>query len=142
MSLAWFKVFHVVFIVSWFAGLLYLPRLFVYHSQSDNQASFSIFETMEKRLFSIMTIGALLTMVFGFAALLTNPSYYLSQPWMYLKLVLVMVLFAYHIWCWRHIQALKNGTNQYSHKWFRWFNEAPIILLLGIAILVLVRPSF
>jgi len=141
MSLAWIKVFHLIFVVSWFAGLLYLPRLFVYHTQSENQQSFAIFEIMERRLFGIMSMGATLTLVFGAAALLTNPQYYLKASWMHWKLLLVIVVMFYHGWCWRHIKALKAGTNQHSHKWFRWFNELPIVLLFGIAILVLVRPS-
>lgn len=142
MSLAWLKVFHLVFVVSWFAGLLYLPRLFVYHAQKENEASFPLFEIMEKRLFALMSIAAVLTMAFGFGALLTNASYYLSESWMHWKLVLVAAVLAYHYWCWRHIQALKFNTNVHSHKWFRWFNEAPIIILFVIAVLVLVRPSF
>ena len=140
MSLAWLKVFHLVFIVSWFAGLLYLPRLFVYHSQSEHKDSFAVFETMERRLFSIMSVGALLTLVFGIAALLTNPGYYLTQAWMYWKLGLVAGLLIYHGWCWRLMQSFKLNQNQHSHKWFRWFNEIPILILFGIAILVLVRP--
>jgi len=141
MSLAWLKVFHLVFIVSWFAGLLYLPRLFVYHAQNEHSESFAVFEVMERRLFSIMTVGAVLTIVFGIGALLTNPSYYLTQAWMYWKLALVAALLIYHGWCWQHIQSFKLNKNRHSHIWFRWFNEAPILFLFGIAILVLVKPN-
>lgn len=140
MSLNWLKALHVIFMVTWFAGLFYLPRLFVYHAQQENKASFPLFEVMEKRLFTIMSIGALLTLVFGMAAMFTNPEFYMSAKWMHWKLGLVTLLCFYHCWCWRHIQRLKMGTNTHTHKWFRYFNEAPTLALFGIVILVLVRP--
>jgi len=88
-----------------------------------------------------MSIGAVLTIIFGLAALLTNPGYYLTQAWMYWKLALVIALLIYHGWCWQHVQAFKLNKNQHSHKWFRWFNEVPILFLFGIAVLVLVKPN-
>ena len=142
MSLNWLKALHVIFMVTWFAGLFYLPRLFVYHSQQENSASFALFEVMEKRLFSIMTIGAVLTVIFGFLTMLGNAAYYLSSGWMHAKLLLVALLCIYHCWCWRLMQSLKAGSNQHSHKWYRYFNEAPTLALFGIVILVLVKPGF
>ncbi len=142
MSLNWLKALHVIFMVTWFAGLFYLPRLFVYHAQQENTASFNLFEVMERRLFTIMSIGAILTLLFGFVALLTNPAYYMSSGWMHAKLVLVALLCVYHVWCWRLMQNFKTGINQRSHKWYRYFNEAPTLALFGIVILVLVKPGF
>ncbi len=142
MSLNWLKALHVIFMVTWFAGLFYLPRLFVYHSQEQNKASFALFEVMEKRLFTIMTIGAVFTIIFGFATMLSNPVYYLSAGWMHAKLGLVVLLCGYHVWCWSLMQKLKTGRNLYSHKWYRYFNEAPTLALFGIVVLVLVKPTF
>lgn len=141
MSLNWLKALHVIFMVTWFAGLFYLPRLFVYHAQQENKASFDLFKVMERRLFTIMTIGAVLTIIFGFGAMLTNAAYYMSAGWMHAKLVLVALLCIYHVWCWHLMQNFKTGCNQHSHKWYRYFNEAPTLALFGIVILVLVKPG-
>jgi len=136
----WLKAFHIIFLVTWFAGLFYLPRLFVYHTVTTDAVSLERFKIMERRLFMIMTVGAVLTVVFGCAMLVTTPAY-LQQPWLHVKLGLVSLLIGYHAWCYRLIKQFAANQNTHSQKWFRWFNEAPSLLLIGIVILVVVKPG-
>ena len=136
----WLKAFHVVFMVTWFAGLFYLPRLYIYHAMDENKASFELFKIMEKRLFGIMTIGALLTVLFGTAVLVMNWSYFMSTIWFPVKFLFVLALFGYHYWCYRIMLEFREERNQRSHVWYRWFNEAPAIALIAIVIMVIVRP--
>lgn len=136
----WLKSFHVIFMVTWFAGLFYLPRLFVYHADPDNSTSSAVFSVMQRRLFVMMTIGATLTVLFGLCLILLNPAYYMSSGWLHFKLLLVALLLAYHIWCWRLHAQLRDGTNKRSPRWFRYFNEFPSIALIAIVILAVVRP--
>jgi putative membrane protein len=136
----WLKALHVVFMVTWFAGLFYLPRLFVYHVSVTDAISRDRFVTMERRLFAIMTIGAALTLAFGLAMIWQAPAY-LDLDWMRIKLVLVAVLIAYHVWCYRLMHELASGSSARSHKWYRWFNEIPSVLLIAIVILAVVKPA-
>ena len=135
----WVKAFHIVFMVTWFAGLFYLPRLFIYHRAAEDQTSHGRFVVMERRLFIIMTIGAVLTAVFGIWLILLNPGL-LNTGWLKVKLVLVLALIAYHAWCRKISLDLKNDTNRHSDKWLRWFNEAPSLLLIAIVVLAIVKP--
>jgi putative membrane protein len=135
----WLKAFHIVFVVTWFAGLFYLPRLFVYHVSASDETSLTRFVTMERRLFVMMTIGAMLAMLFGIALLIIAPSL-LGQSWLQAKLALVVALLGYHVWCYRLMSALRNGHSRHSQVWYRWFNEAPGLLLIAIVILVVVKP--
>lgn len=135
----WVKALHVIFMVTWFAGLFYLPRLFVYHASTTNAATIDTFKIMERKLFAIATMGAVLTLVFGFAVLLWIPVY-IQQTWFLLKLALVVALIAYHVWCWRLMGTFRRDENRHSHVWYRWFNEVPVLMLFGIVILVIVRP--
>ncbi|MFO7276710.1 MAG: protoporphyrinogen oxidase HemJ [Pseudomonadota bacterium] len=135
----WLKALHISFVVTWFAGLFYLPRLFVYHVQATDATSLERFQVMERRLFAIMTIGAVLAAVFGIAMLVMAPAF-LELAWMRIKLVLVAVLVGYHVWCARLMADLRTGRNRRSHRWYRWFNEVPAILLLAIVILAVVEP--
>ena len=140
----WLKAFHVVSVVSWFAGLLYLPRLFVYHAQIqgatiDDDLGNARFKVMERKLFGIMTIGALLSLVFGVSMLLVAPDYLLMH-WLHAKLALVMVLIAYHGACFALLQDFAADRNRRPEKWYRIFNEVPALLLIGIVILVVVKP--
>ena len=139
-KLIWLKAFHVVFMVTWFAGLFYLPRLFVYHADAGDAPSIERFKIMERRLFILMTIGAILTAAFGFAQILLVPGF-LSLPWMHIKLTLVVLLVVYHVWCYRLMRGFAVDANRHSSKWYRMFNEAPTLLLIGIVLLaVLKRP--
>lgn len=140
----WLKAFHIVGVVSWFAGLLYLPRLFVYHAQIqqgviDDPAGNARFKIMERKLFVIMTIGALLAAGFGVAMLLMADAYLLMR-WMHVKLALVMVLIGYHGACLALLQQFAADRNARSEKWYRVFNEVPALLLVAIVILVTVKP--
>jgi len=136
----WLKALHVIFMVTWFAGLFYLPRLFIYHAMDENKQSFELFKVMEKRLFGIMTIGALLTVLFGTAVLVMNWSYFMSTIWFPVKFLFVLALFGYHYWCYRIMLEFRQERNQRSHVWYRWFNEAPALALIVIVIMVIVRP--
>jgi putative membrane protein len=135
----WIKAWHVIFMVTWFAGLFYLPRLFVYHASATDAAGIQRLCVMESRLFVIMTIGAVLTAVFGAWLLALNPGL-LDSGWLRAKLVLVALLVAYHAWCWRLMRDFAAGLNARSARWFRWFNEVPSLLLIGIVLLAVVRP--
>jgi putative membrane protein len=135
----WLKAFHVIFVVTWFAGLFYLPRLFVYHVTTTDTVSLERFVVMERRLFGIMTLGATLAAVFGVSMIVAAPSY-LSAGWLHVKLTLVALLIAYHAWCYQLMVALRIGKNRHSQRWYRLFNEAPALLLIAIVILAVVKP--
>ncbi len=137
-KLIWFKAFHVVFLVTWFAGLFYLPRLFVYHADAGDAPSIERFKIMERRLYLLMTIGGVLTAVFGFAQILLVPGF-LSLPWMHIKLTLVALLIAYHAWCYLLVRDFAADANRHSSKWYRMFNEAPTLLLISIVLLAVVK---
>ena len=136
----WIKAFHIIFMVTWFAGLFYLPRLFVYHTMAEDEASKERFKIMERKLFfGIMTPGAILTLIFGIWLLKYFPGY-LNTTWMLLKIGLVLLLIFYHIWCGVLAKQFKDDKNNHTHVWYRWFNEAPVIALIAIVILVVVKP--
>ncbi len=136
----WLKALHIIFMVTWFAGLFYLPRLYVYHAMNDDENTDNTLKVMERKLFIIMTIGAAITAIFGFWILLSNWSSYMQQGWMHVKLLLIFALFIYHIWCWKLMLAFRNDRNKHSHKWYRWFNEAPTVVLIVVIILAVLKP--
>jgi putative membrane protein len=134
----WLKAFHVIFMVTWFAGLFYLPRLFVYHALSDDAASIARFKVMERKLYyGIMTPGAVLTLASGLGLWL---GYGISGRWLYAKLGVVAALIVYHVWCGRLVAAFRGDANSRSHVWYRWFNEVPVLMLIAIVVLVVVKP--
>jgi putative membrane protein len=135
----WLKAFHIVFVVTWFAGLFYLPRLFVYHAATGDSAGRERFVVMERRLFFIMSIGALGAVLFGTAMVLSAPGY-LAMGWMRLKLPLVALLVGYHVWCRRLMLTLREGRPAPSQRWLRLFNEVPALLLIAIVVLAVVKP--
>jgi putative membrane protein len=135
----WFKALHIAFMVTWFAGLFYLPRLFIYHSLATEDADRARFSVMERRLFVIMTIGAVLTAGFGLLLLWINQAL-LSQGWFQVKLALLAGLVVYHLRCHRWIRRLAAGQIPDDTKWLRWFNEIPGVLLLAIVCLAIVKP--
>ncbi len=135
----WVKSFHIVFMVSWFAGLFYLPRLFVYHAMTREAAVREQLVIMERKLLGITHIAALLNLFFASWLLWLVPGF-LSQGWLHAKLSLVFVLFAYHFWCWRLARRFAQGEVPHGHVWFRWFNEAPVLLLIAIVLLVELQP--
>jgi len=134
----WVKALHIVFMVTWFAGLFYLPRLFVYHADTQDEAGRTRFKIMERKLyFGIMTPGALLTIAFGMWLWL---GYGISGGWLHAKLLLVAVLIGYHLWCGKLVADFKFDRNRHSHVWYRWFNEFPVLILMAVVILVVVKP--
>jgi putative membrane protein len=133
------KALHIIFMVTWFAGLFYLPRLFVYHAASDDSVSLARFVIMERRLFKLMSLGALLTTLLGVWLIVAQP-WLLAEGWLHAKLLLVALLIAYHGWCWRLHRQLATGTNCRSPSWYRGFNEVPTVGLVGIVLLAVLRP--
>ena len=136
----WLKALHLAFMVGWFAGLFYLPRLFVYHAMASSTAVHEQLVTMERRLYRFVTPFAVLTVFFGLWLLALNPTYYLTSGWMHVKLLLVLLLLAYHVYCGRLLRDLANGSNTRSHRYFRIFNELPVFVLFPVVILAVVRP--
>jgi len=138
----WIKSLHIIFMVTWFAGLFYLPRLFVYHAMSDDLPSIDRFKIMERKLYyGIMTPGAVLTIIFGMWLWLGYGISGISGSWwLHAKLFLVAVLVAYHYYCGRLLTDFKLDRNRHGHIYYRWFNEVPVIILIAIVILVVVKP--
>jgi putative membrane protein len=141
----WLKAFHVVFVITWFAGLFYLPRLFVYHAAAVDEVSLQRFRVMERRLLALMTVGAIFAGSLGVAMVALVPDY-LRTDWLRAKLVLVTALVIYHCWCGRlagqfgKISAIE-PTPPHTPLWFRWFNEIPSALLIAIVVLAIVKPG-
>lgn len=138
----WVKAFHIVFMVTWFAGLFYLPRLFVYHAEmpSDDKVGHARFLVMEKRLLAITHIGGVLTAVFGLWLLTAYRPDLLKAGWFHVKLVIVLGLMAYHYSCAVIVANFRNGTNSRGSRWFRLYNEVPAAGLIGAVVLAVVKP--
>lgn len=137
----WIKAIHVIFMVTWFAGLFYLPRLYVYHAMPENRGSFELFKVMERRLFIMMTLGATVTAIFGFIMLALNWQYLMvATHWFHLKLLLIAGLFTYHYACYRLMITFRNDRNIRNHKWYRIFNEVPSLIMVIVIILAVVKP--
>ena len=132
-----YKTLHIIFMVTWFAGLFYLPRLYVYHAQAEDQISKDRFKMMERKLFwGIMTPGAVLTVLFGVLLI----EYHGMSYWLKMKILLVFVLALYHVWCGVLLERFKTDSNSHSHVWYRIFNEVPVIFLVLIVALVVYKP--
>ena len=132
-----YKTLHIIFMVTWFAGLFYLPRLFVYHAQSNDQISKDRFIIMERKLFwGIMTPGAVLTILFGVLLI----EYHGVSYWLKMKILLVFLLALYHVWCGVLLEKFKADNNPHGHVWYRIFNEIPVIFLVLIVALVVYKP--
>jgi putative membrane protein len=134
----WLRALHIIFMVTWFAGLFYLPRLFVYHAQASDSVGIERFKVMEHKLYyGIMTPGAVLTVAFGVWLWL---GYGRVGAWLYAKLVLVAILIAYHLYCGKLLRDFKDNRNRHGHVWYRWFNELPVLILFGAVLLVVLKP--
>jgi len=141
MLYLWLKALHIVAIVCWFAGLFYLPRLFVYHAMSEDQLSRERFQTMERKLYrGIMIPSMIATLLFGIGMIAMNPGLFATGGWLHAKLTLVIVLIGYHHLCGAQLKRFARDQNNRSHVFYRWFNEFPVLLLLAIVILVMVKP--
>ena len=139
----WFKALHLIFMVAWFAGLFYLPRLFVYHALTKDEETIKCLTVMERKLlWGIMTPTAVLTLIFGFAMIVeVGWATYKAQWWLHTKLFLVALLLGYHFWCIKLVQAFKHKQNKHSHVWYRWFNELTLVFLIAIVLLAVFKPS-
>ena len=136
------KSLHLIFMVTWFAGLFYLPRLFVYHAMSEDKISIDRFKIMERKLyFGIMTPGAVLTLVFGVWLAVANGWHgYAVQTWFQLKLALLLLLVGYHLHCGKLLRDFKHDRNRHTHVWYRWHNEIPVLFLAAIILLAVYKP--
>lgn len=135
--MSWIKALHIIFVTSWFAGLFYLPRLFVNHAMVTDVATLNQLKLMEHKLFRFMLPLAILAITFGLWLWLI---YGISGGWLHAKITLVVILVGYHIYCGKLVNDFKRNVNEHSHVWYRWFNEVPVILLCLIVILVEVKP--
>jgi len=136
----WIKAFHIIAVVTWFAGLFYLPRLFVYHAQSEDSISNERFKIMERKLYrGIMLPSMVLAIGLGIWMLMLMPAW-LTQGWMHAKLSLVVALVVYHFSCAVLLKQFAEDRNTRSHVFYRWFNEAPVLVLVGAGVLVVVKP--
>ena len=132
----WIKALHIIFVISWFAGLFYLPRLFVNHAMVEGATAERLL-LMERKLYSFMTPLAVLALAFGAWLWL---GYGIGGGWLHAKLLLVAVLIAYHLYCGRLMRDFARNRNAHSHVWYRWFNEVPVLVLFAVVILVVVKP--
>lgn len=137
----WIKALHIIFMVTWFSGLFYLPRLYVYHAQCTDEISNARFKIMERKLFfGIATPGAILTLFFGFWLLKLNWPVYKHLYWMHAKLSLVFLLIIYHVYLGKLLYVFRYNRNTHGHVFYRWLNEIPVIFLVGIVFLVILKP--
>ncbi|MGK0442858.1 MAG: putative membrane protein [Pseudohongiellaceae bacterium] len=136
----WVKAFHLIFMVCWFAGIFYLPRLFVYHAMAKDQATRDHLALMERKLYRFTTPFAFLTIGFGLWLASYNWDYYLQAKWFHAKLALVLLLVGYHWQCGRYVKQLQQHRELRSHVFYRWFNELPVFILFAVIIFVVVKP--
>ena len=137
----WIKAIHLIAVICWFAGIFYLPRLFVYHAMAEDQTSKDRFKIMERKLYrGIMNPSMIITIVLGLWMFMANMEAYKSSGWMHAKLTLVFLLVGYHHMCLAYMKKFAADANTKSDKFFRIFNEVPVFLLVAIVILVIVRP--
>ncbi len=139
--MVWVKAFHIIFMVAWFAGLFYLPRLFVNHAMAEEDAVKARLAQMESKLYRFIGPWMVLTIVFG-AWLLIDYAWaaYAHMLWLHLKLALVAVLVAYHFYCGKLVRDFAQNRNRRTHVWYRWFNEFPVLILFAVVILAIVKP--
>ncbi len=138
----WIKAFHIIAVVCWFAALFYLPRLFVYHAMSDDKISRERFQIMERKLYrGIATPAMIATLILGGWLVSYNWTYYQAASWFWLKIALVFILVGYHHLCARYMRLLREEDSPHSHVFFRWFNEAPVLILIAVVLLVELQPT-
>ena len=142
MTALWLKAFHIISVITWFAALFYLPRLFVYHAMAEDEISRERFKIMERKLYrGIMNPSAVVAIGLGIAILVVQP-FWLLQGWLHIKLALVALLVIYHWYCGRLLRAFAEDRNHHTHIWYRWFNEMPVLILIAVVLLVVLKPSF
>ncbi|MFC3094563.1 TIGR00701 family protein [Alteromonas sediminis] len=141
MTLLWLKALHLFFMLAWMAGLFYLPRLFVYHASTDNQAVKDAYKVMERRLFWFVSPFALLTLLFGLALIhMYGIHWFKASGWLHMKLLLLVLIYAYYFYLYFLMKDFAADTNKHSSKFYRILNEAPVLIILAIVILAVVKP--
>jgi putative membrane protein len=141
ITMLWIKALHIIAVICWFSGIFYLPRLFVYHAMAEDDTSKERFIIMERKLLrGIMNPAAIASVIFGLILMWMNWLAYQGQGWLHAKISLVLLLIVYHFMCYRLWVDFSQGKNRHGHVYYRWFNEAPVLLLVGIVILVVLKP--
>jgi len=137
----WLEAFHIISVICWFAALFYLPRLFVYHAMAEDEIGKERFKVMERKLYrGIATPAMIATIILGSAMVARSWDYFSGAGWFHAKITLVLLLIIYHHLCLYFMKQFRADTNTRSHVFYRWFNEIPVIMLVGIVILVVVKP--
>ncbi|MFN2329223.1 MAG: CopD family protein [Chromatocurvus sp.] len=136
----WLRAFHIIFVVCWFAGLFYLPRIFVYFAASENSDTRAQLAVMARKLYRFVTPFMVLAIAFGLGMISLAPQYYLNAGWLWLKLAGVAFLVVYHFQCGRYVKAINADTDHHSHVFYRFFNEVPVLFLFGIVFLAVLKP--
>ena len=136
----WMKAFHIIFVVCWFAGLFYLPRIFVNYAAAESQETREVLAVMSRRLYRFVTPFMWIVIALGIGLIATAPDYYLQAGWLWVKLACMLVLVAYHYQCGRYVKALLEHSDQHSHTYFRFFNEIPVLFLFAMVILAVLKP--
>lgn len=140
MIYLWLKAFHIIFVVCWFAGIFYLPRIMVYYAASEHQETRQQLAVMARKLYRFVTPLAVIAVLMGLALIGLNMDYYLAAGWMWVKLLAVFCLVIYHFYCGRLVKAINADTDEHSHVYFRVFNEVPVLFLFLIVILAILKP--
>lgn len=136
----WIKALHIIAMVCWFAGIFYLPRLFVYHAMAKDQNTRNHLKIMEHKLYRFMSMFAVMTVIFGVWLASFNWDYYWQSNWFLIKIVLVAALIGYHFLCGYYVRQLQRDNIKHGHVFYRWFNELPVLVLFTVVILVVVKP--
>ena len=136
----WIRALHIIFVVCWFAGLFYLPRIFVYYAASEHRETRAQLAVMARKLYRFVTPFMILTVFFGLWLISLNPDYYLGAPWMWAKLSGVLFLIVYHFQCGRYVKRINADSDDHSHVFYRFFNEVPVLFLFAIVFLVVLKP--
>ena len=140
MTYLWLKAFHIIFVVCWFAGIFYLPRIMVYYAASESAETRAQLRVMARKLYRFITPIAYISIALGLAMVAMLHEYYATATWMWLKLLLVLILLAYHHYCGYLVKRIEADTDEHSHVYFRVFNEVPVIFLVLIVLLVVLKP--
>ena len=136
----WLKAFHIIFVICWFAGIFYLPRIFVYYAASEHLVVRAQLAVMARRLYRFVTPFMVIAIALGLAMIAQNPDYYLQAKWMWFKLGGVAVLVVYLLLCGRYVRAINDNRNKRGHVFYRFFNEVPVLFLFAIVLLAILKP--
>ena len=136
----WLKAAHIIAVICWFAGIFYLPRIMVYYAASEHPETRRQLAVMARKLYRFITPIAVLAVLFGLAMMAARLDYYIQAPWMWLKLVAVVLLGIYHVRCGQLVTAIEQDEDEHTHVYFRFFNEVPVLFLVAIVLLVVLKP--